>query len=189
MLTFSGCLSIFSLIQLAFLLLMAWILWQIAYFCFIHFWWFSLAASFERNSSVFSVCLSFSISMKLDETVTCGSLEGYVGASLCSLRVPSGFGGRTGFDVNTRHIFHRMSYQGLALCSLAITAILGVGLCPKSLEEKFLGLDLSWFSFKYMLFLLLAPAPSPQRGWLGRAGAWIVLVWPKSRIQSAWPVQ
>ena len=81
--------------------------------------------------------------MKLDETVTCGSLEGCVGASCYSLRVPSGFGRRTGFDVNTGRIFHRMYCQGLALCSLASTVILGMGLCPKSLEEKFLGLDLS----------------------------------------------
>ena len=55
--------------------------------------------------------------MKLDETVTCGSLEGCVGASCYSLRVPSGFGRRTGFDVNTGRIFHRMYCQGLALCS------------------------------------------------------------------------
>ena len=81
--------------------------------------------------------------MKLDETFTCGSFERYVGASLYSLHVPSGFGGRTGFDVNTSHVFHRIYCQGLALCSLAITVVLGLGLCPKSLEEKFLGLDLS----------------------------------------------
>ena len=42
--------------------------------------------------------------MKLDETVTCGSLEGYVGASLYSLHVPSGFGGRTGFGMSLEGI-------------------------------------------------------------------------------------
>lgn len=45
--------------------------------------------------------------MKLDETVTCCGLEG---VSLCksilySLCVPSAFGGRAGFDVNTSHVF------------------------------------------------------------------------------------
>ena len=37
---------------------------------------FSLALSIEASSSVFSFCLSLSVSMKLGETVAYGDLEG-----------------------------------------------------------------------------------------------------------------
>ena len=48
--------------------------------------------------------------MKLDETVNYVSLEvgPYVGATLYSLFVPSGFGGRAGFDVTS---FLRVCWQ------------------------------------------------------------------------------
>ena len=59
--------------------------------------------SFETNSSLFSFCLTLSVSMVLGETVTCSSLEG---VSLCwSLLVSSDFGGRAGSQVNMGHFF------------------------------------------------------------------------------------
>lgn len=57
--------------------------------------------------SVFLFCLTFSVFMKLGELVLYPGLEGCpcVGASLDSLRVPSGFGGRARSDMSTSHIF------------------------------------------------------------------------------------
>lgn len=67
-----------------------------------------------------------------------------VGTSLYSLSVPSVFGGKARFDVNTSHIFSKNTLveggpggresgagsrfeQGLPLCSVAITAVLRAG--------------------------------------------------------------
>ena len=77
-----------------------------------------------------------------------------MGASLCRLRVPIPFGGRAGFDMDASHVFCQgvlaaiilvggevgdgcaragVGYEvGLPLCSVAITALLGVGSDPKS---------------------------------------------------------
>ena len=68
---------------------------------------FSLSLSIETNSSVFSFCFSLSVSIKLGATVTYSGLWGcyYVGASLYRLFMPSAFGGKAGFDMNTSHIF------------------------------------------------------------------------------------
>ena len=64
---------------------------------------FFLFLSFETYSPVFSFCLHFSISVKLHETVTYPSLEGVslCGSFLCSLCVPTGFGGKAGSEVST----------------------------------------------------------------------------------------
>lgn len=53
------------------------------------------------DSSVFSLCLTFSVSMKLGETDAGPHLEGKscVRISLCSLFVPSSSGGRAGSEV------------------------------------------------------------------------------------------
>ena len=63
--------------------------------------------SFELNSSVFSFCLIFSVSMKLSETVTYLKLEGM---SLCrsipvQSVVPSVFGGKARFNVEHESLF------------------------------------------------------------------------------------
>ena len=87
-------------------------------------------------------------------------LEGcpYVGVSLYSLQGPSGFGGRTGFDVSTSHTLPQgvlvavtlvgggardggararaMCESGLPLCSVVITALLRAGSGPQVLEQK-----------------------------------------------------
>ena len=79
----------------------------------------------------------------------------YVGVLVYSLSVPSGFGGRAGFDMNTSHVFSQSGLAaitlvgggagvgwarartrcevGLPLCSVAIIAILGEG---SGLEQK-----------------------------------------------------
>ena len=71
-------LYIFSLIQLEFLLLLLWILYLVNYL--FHYLCFSLALSMETNSSIFSFCLTVSVSMILGETATYCCLEG---VSLC----------------------------------------------------------------------------------------------------------
>ena len=93
----------------------------------------------------------------------------YVGASLYSLHVPSGLGGRAEFDVNKSQIFpwgllapttlvgdgagdrrpraRARCKVGLLLCSVATTTISGTGASPKLLEEKPLWASLSWLCF------------------------------------------
>ena len=82
----------------------------------------------------------------------------YVVVSLYSLHVPSGFGGRAGFDTNISRIFPQgvlaaISLVGagageggaragarceveLSLYSVDVTTLLGVGSGPKLLEQK-----------------------------------------------------
>ena len=76
----------------------------------------------------------------------------YVGVSLYSLHVPSHFGGRAGFDINTGHVFPQLALAavtlvgggtgeggaragarcepGLHFCSLASTTLSVMGVCP-----------------------------------------------------------
>ena len=85
-------------------------------------------------------------------------LKGYpfVGASLCSLHVPSAFGGTARFDMNRSHIFPQCVLAaitlvgggagdggsrdrakceaGIPLCSVAITTLLGAGVNPKLIQ-------------------------------------------------------
>ena len=98
--------------------------------------------------------------MKLGETVTIAVLKlcPYVSVSLFSLCVPSDFGRRAGFDMNTSHVFPQgvlaaVTLVGgragdggakartrcevrLPLCSVTITALLRVGLGPRLLGQK-----------------------------------------------------
>lgn len=82
----------------------------------------------------------------------------YVGAFLCGLCLPSAFGGRTGFDVNTNYIFPQGVLAtvtlvgrvagdgearacagceaGLPLCSVTVTTLSAVDSALKLLEWK-----------------------------------------------------
>lgn len=79
---------------------------------------FSLGLSVETNSSAFSVCLTFSVSVKLGETFTCFFHKGTIpcmGASLYCLHVPHGFGGNAGSDVIMRHFDPQAMQAGITL--------------------------------------------------------------------------
>ena len=69
----------------------------------------------EINSSVFSFCLTFSVSVKLGETVTYWGLEDVSSRNKCSLvgtkHVLCGFGGRAGSNVNRSHIFPQSVWE------------------------------------------------------------------------------
>ena len=70
----------------------------------------------------------------------------YVGASLYSLDVPSGFDGRAGFDVNTNHIFP----QGVLTAITLVGGGLGNGRIRS--QSQFLSRGLSsaqWPSLPY----------------------------------------
>ena len=120
---------------------------------------FSLILSTETNSSVFSFCLTFSVSMKLGGTVIYSGLEGL---SLCecpyTVHVPSGFSGSAGSDTSTNHLFPQgvlaaialvqsgvgggvarkraRCELGLLLCSVAINTLFGVQWGPRLLEQN-----------------------------------------------------
>ena len=75
----------------------------------------SLALSPEMKSSVFSFCLTFSVSMELGTTVTYCSLEGVslCGSIVSSLCVPGGFGGRAGCEMIVGHDSYQLSPGGM----------------------------------------------------------------------------
>lgn len=71
----------------------------------------------------------------------------YMGASLCRLCVPSAFGGRAGFDVDTSHIFPQGVLTAITLlggvagdgrastgCKAGLTLCSGAGSDPKLLD-------------------------------------------------------
>ena len=98
--------------------------------------------------------------MNLGETVTYCCLKGcsYAGPFLYRCSVSTAFGGRAGFDVDPSHIFPQgllaaitlvgggardgearagaQCEAGLPFCSVAVTALPGVGSEPKLLEQK-----------------------------------------------------
>ena len=61
-----------------------------------------LVLSFGTNSRVFLFCFTFSVSMDFCESFTYSVLKvcSCVGEDLCSLHVPSGFGGKAGSDMS-----------------------------------------------------------------------------------------
>ena len=139
-----------------------------------------------------------------------------MGASLSSLHVPIGFGGRVGSGMNTIHVFPQgvlaaitlvggepgegrartkaRCEVGLPLCSVDVTPLLGVGSCPKLLEQKPRGSGGAGTAlFKCVLYTppsngILSPSGEQcwsKRGWCGysargRAGA--VAVWLPSEM-------
>ena len=120
------------------------------------------------NSSIISFCLISSVFMKLGETVTYHVLKvcPYLGAFLYNLQAPSGFGVRSGFDVNIITPFseyagsyhlggagRRAELEGLGsepgvrrliFCLMAVTTLLRMGLGTKLLEKKTWELGSSW---------------------------------------------
>ena len=86
---------------------MFWILYlvnRLFLFCYLFSQLFPLTLSIDSSPSGFSFCFTFYASMNLGEIVSCYGLE-EVGVSIYSLNVPSVFGGRHGFDVDTSHVF------------------------------------------------------------------------------------
>ena len=101
------------------------------------------------------ILFNFLCLCRLDETVTYPSIKGMssVGTSLCSLCVPTGFGGRAGSEVSTGYVFSRgtvatnalvgcragvggsrarAKYEsGLLLCSMAVMTLSEVRVGPK----------------------------------------------------------
>lgn len=121
---------------------------------FFFFQQFSFVLSIEISFSAFSLCFTNSASINLGEIFTNCSLKvlSICRVSLCRLRVPSAFCGRSGF-VDTNHIFAQCvlaafsligggaedggagarawNELGLPLCSVAVTALSGAGSDPK----------------------------------------------------------
>lgn len=124
-----------------------------------------------------------------------------MGASLYRFLVPSSFGWRARFDVDTSHVFPRGLLTAITLerggvgaggagtgagceagpplCSMAITALLGAGSDAKLLGQKPRGLSSSWFcslyvcTFPYPSTGTLAPERSRAEARGARAGSFL----------------